>query len=202
MKKNGLILAGIFACCCAFAAGVSLEIDGRAQKIKVGESTGLPTLYPSNGENKIYYLEFRDKETAPLTWKEYSVSFVPEKTGYVTLGFATSGDTKKGMSCWVEYDKIEVINSSLRNPSFELLSTKNEIFSWRYYTKNTEKINQKDAADGKNYIAVLRAMPVRQSMHVKAGQKVTIKFMARSGGMTPLEKPTKYGSDQYAPQAK
>lgn len=202
MKKHVLVIAGVLACCCSFAAGVALELDGRAQKIKCGEAAGLPVLYPVKGENNAYYLEFRDNVEAPLAWKAYSVSFVPEKTGYITFGLCTSGDTKKGMSSWVEYDKIEVVNSSLRNPSFELKSTKNDIYAWRYYTKNSEKLEQKDAPDGKNYVAALRAMPVRQSMYVKAGAKVTIKFMARSGGMTPQEKATKFASDQYAPKAK
>ncbi|MBQ9503099.1 MAG: hypothetical protein IJU70_13175 [Lentisphaeria bacterium] len=202
MKKCAFILAAAVFAAGVYGAGLAIEIDGRPYKIKFSGEKGLKFFYPQKGDARPYYLEFRDTAELPLGWTEYSVSFVPDKTGWVTFGLSNSGNTKKGMDDWVEYDKLEIENGKLRNPSFEFMSTKGDLFAWRYYTKRTEKLDKKDAPDGKNYVAVLRDKPIRQGMYVTAGKPVTIKFLARSGGMTPQEKEEPFFSDQNAPQAK
>ena len=128
--------------------------------------------------------------------------FENERQGKEKGASGTAFQVKKGMVNWTEYDKFEVENGTLLNPSFEQMNIHGEFYVWRYYTKTNCKIDQKDAADGKNYVAVNRSQPARQSIRVTAGKKVTIKFMARNGGMTPAEAPTKYASQQNAPLAK
>ncbi|MBQ7206653.1 MAG: hypothetical protein IJS01_02530 [Lentisphaeria bacterium] len=202
MKKSMLILMAAAFTAVVSGAGIAIEIDGRPAKIKFSEVKGLKFRYPTTGENKEFYLEFYDPAELPLNWTEYSISFVPAKTGYVVLGLTATYPTKKGMDDWVEYDKFEVENGKLRNPSFELMSTKGDLFAWRYYTKRSEKLDRKDAPDGKNYVASFRGKSIRQGLYVTAGKPVTVKFLARSGGMTPQIKEEPYYSDQSAPQAK
>ncbi|MBR7104319.1 MAG: hypothetical protein IKC65_05200 [Lentisphaeria bacterium] len=204
MKKSLFTLLVLAACSAAYSAGIAIEIDGQFRKIQCTKATGLKFLYPRNGATKPYYLEFRDTTELPLEWTEYTVTFVPDKSGYVTLGLSTSGDTKKGMNDWIEYDKLQLTNAKLNNPSFEFKSVKGDVWAWRYYTKDTAKFDKQDAADGKSYIAVTRNMSCRQGMLVTAGKTVTIKFMARSGGMTPKKAPAgkPFFSDQTAPKAK
>ena len=202
MKKSMLVLMAAAFTAVVSGAGIAIEVDGRPAKIKFSEEKGLKFRYPTNGENKELYLEFYDPTELPLNWTEYSVTFTPAKTGYVTLGLSATYPAKKGMDDWVEYDKLEIENGKLRNTSFEFMSTKGDFYAWRYYTKRSEKLDKKDAADGKNYLAVNRNRAARQGLAVTAGKPVTIKFRARSGGMTPAIKEELYYSDQNAPQAK
>ena len=98
---------------------------------------------------------------------------------------------------WIDCDKLELVNASAANLSFEQMSVKNEFYRWRYYTKTTERIGQKDAPHGKNYARVCNAKPIRQGLRVTAGKRVTRRFMARSGGTTKMAK-EKFFSDQTA----
>ena len=202
MKKLIISLVCAIVCTAAYSAAVSVEFDTRHNKMTPTGHEGLKVIYPMKAPVKDFYFEMRDTQEAPLEWKEYTVSFVPSKTGSITMGLSTCGDTKQGMNDWIEYDKIEVVNAKLNNPSFEFKSVKGDIWAWRYYNKETPKVGKEDAADGKNYLAVTRSYPARQGLHVVAGKKVTIKFMARSGGMTPREKTPAFFSDQNAPKAK
>ena len=185
MKKlflTALLSAAAFG---AYAVGVSVEINGQHSKLKMNQPAGLMSRHPANkNPNRIYYREFYSKEKAGAQWKQYEFSFVPDKSGSVTLGLSATFKKNPGKIDWVEYDKLEVTNAKLLNPSFEEFSWKKDLYAWRYYTKMSEKLNQKEAPDGKNYIRVSRSLPARQGMIVTAGKKVTVKFMARSGGVS------------------
>ena len=202
MKKFLLTLFCLAACGAAYSAAVALELDSRHSKIKCTQLEGMPAYFNQKGAAKDFYLEFRDKKNVGLGWTEFTVSFVPDKTGSIVLGLCSGGDTKKGMNDWIEFDKLEFTNAKINNPSFEFKSVKGDIWAWRYYNRNTPKTGKDDAADGKNYLAVTRSLPARQVFFVTAGKKVTIKFMARSGGMTPKVKEPAFFSDQTAPKAK
>ena len=202
MKKSLFTLICTALCSAAFCATVSVEFDARHSKIIAKEHSGLKALYTMKGAAKDFYFEMRADKAAPLEWTSYTISFVPSKSGSYVIGLSTCGDTKKGMNDWIEYDKIELVNAKLNNPSFEFKSVKGDIWAWRYYNKETPKVGKDDAADGKNYLAVTRNYTARQGITVTAGKKVTIKFMARSGGMTPKVKTPAFFSDQVAPRAK
>lgn len=184
-----------------FSAGIVVEVDGRSNHVSFVAPKGLPVFYPlKKAEVKDFYLEFRAKEKAPKEWQTFEISFTPSKTGSVVLGFSGSNDKVKAMTNWVEIDDIQITNAILHNPSFEQLNEENEFFSWRYYTKNSEKRNKSDAPEGKNYVSVAGHFPIRQSFRIrKAGVPVTIKFSARSGGLTkiPLDY-KKFTSHNYA----
>ena len=203
MKKFLIFLLFSAVLSGAFAAGVALELDARGSKVKLGNTGGLSfrNTLGSKTANREFYLEAYSKENAPLSWTAYSISFTPEKSGYVTLGLSATY-VKDAKIHWIDYDKLEIINAKIDNPSFEQLSWKKEFFHWRYYTKQSFLADQKDAADGKNYVRVSRSYPARQSIAVTAGKKVTIKFMARSGGATVRPTDKSYRSDQTAPLVK
>ena len=202
MKKILLLIVMLAAGSILEAGGVSIILEGMHYKCKLLQPEGLPVARRLSGEKKEMYIDFYDATELPLTWKAFSVSFVPEKSGSVIITVSGTYNPKKGMANWTEYDKFEVENGVLMNPSFEQLNTLGEFYVWRYYTKTSLKKDQKDAADGKNYVAVNRSQPARQTIRVTAGKKVTIKFMARNGGMSPAEAPSKYASSQNAPLAK
>jgi hypothetical protein len=202
MKKSLFTLVAVALCSAAFSATVSVELDSRHSKITTTEHSGLKPVYTMKGAAKDFFFEMRADKEASLEWTEYTISFVPSKSGSYVIGLSTCGDTKSGMNDWIEYDKIELVNAKLNNPSFEFKSVKGDIWAWRYYNKETPKVGKEDAADGKNYLAVTRSFTARQGIIVTAGKKVTIKFMARSGGMTPKVKTPAFFSDQNAPKAK
>lgn len=202
MKKLIVFLAAVMSCTALYSAAVSVELDTRHNKMTTSGHEGIAPIFPLKAPNKDFYAEMRCTQEASLEWKEYSFSFVPSKTGSITIGLSAFDKAPKNMYDWIEYDKIEVINAKLNNTSFEFLSVKGDLWAWRYYNKATPKIGKDDAADGKNYLAVTRSFPARQGLLVTAGKKVTIKFMARSGGMTPREKLQPFFSDQHAPKAK
>ena len=199
--RHTALSAALFCASALFGAGVSVALDARNAKIKLNEPAGLSFRHPANNDPaRVYYLEFYSKEDAGPEWKQYEVSFVPEKSGHCVLGLAATEGRERGRADWIEYDKIEVVNSSLSNPSFEQMSVKNEFYRWRYYTKESERIGRKDAPDGKNYARVCRALSIRQGIRLTAGKKVTIRFLARRGGVSELPA-GKFFSDQTAPLA-
>ena len=155
MKKFLIFLLFSAVLSGAFAAGVALELDARGSKVKLGNTGGLSfrNTLGSKTANREFYLEAYSKENAPLSWTAYSVSFTPEKSGYVTLGLSATY-VKDAKIHWIDYDKLEIINGKIDNPSFEQLSWKKEFFHWRYYTKQSFLADQKDAADGKNYVRI------------------------------------------------
>ena len=202
MKKLIISLVVAMFCTAAYSAAVSVELDTRHNKMTTSGHEGFTPIFPLKAPNTGFYVEMRDTKEAGLEWKEYSFSFVPSATGSITLGLTAFDKAPKGMRDWIEYDKIEVTNATLNNPSFEFKSVKGDLWAWRYYSKESPKVGKEDAADGKNYLAVSRSCPARQGLAVTAGKKVTIKFMARSGGMTQIVKAPAFFSDQNAPKAK
>ena len=184
----------------AFAVGVAIELNAVHSQIKANQPEGLKSRHPQNKDPKrFFYREFFSDEEPGKEWKQYEISFVPDKTGSIVLGLSSTYFRERDIVYWIDYDKLEFINATgFVNPSFEELSYKKEFFHWRYYTKQSEKLNQNDAPDGKNYARVSRSYPIRQTIAVKAGQKVTIKFMARSAGSTARPADPKFRSDTAA----
>ena len=169
MKKFLLML--LFACCMsgAFAVGVAIELNAVHSQIKANQPEGLKSRHPQNKDPKrFFYREFFSDEEPGKEWKQYEISFVPDKTGSIVLGLSSTYFRERDIVYWIDYDKLEFINATgFVNPSFEELSYKKEFFRWRYYTKQSEKLNQNDAPDGKNYARVSRSYPIRQTIAVK-----------------------------------
>ena len=200
MKKFSLLLAALLCGAGLKAAGVSIELAAPHSKIRMNSPAGLPSQHPQNkNPDRIYSLEFFSKEDPGKEWKQYEISFVPDKTGSIVLGLSSAYYRLPGKADWVDYDKLELTNAVIANPSFEQLNWKKQFFRWRYYTKQSEMIGKNDAPDGKNYIRVTRALPCRQGITVTAGKKVTIRFMARSAGITDFPADKTFRSDQNAP---
>ena len=202
MNKVFLANAVMVVFLCApglFGAGVLVELDGRNSKIGLNEPTGLSFRCLQNSDSgQKYFGEFYAKEESGSDWKPYEISFIPEKSGSVVLGLSATESRERDMAEWIDYDKLELVNASAANLSFEQMSVKNEFYRWRYYTKMTERCAQSDAPQGTNYARVCNAKPIRQGIRVTAGQRATLRFMARSGGTTKMPK-EQFFSDQTAP---
>ena len=197
--KNILLLTAVVCASALFGAGVAVEIDVRNQKIQLSEPAGLSFRHQANNDPaRVYYWEFYSKEEASPDWKPYEISFVPEKDGYAVLGLTATESRQRGKCEWIDYDKLELVNSAVANPSFEQMSVKKDFYRWRYYTKAAEMLGKSDAPDGKNYVRVCRALCIRQGIRLTAGKKVTIKFLARNGGVSDPPKDKSY-SDTSAP---
>ena len=201
-------IASIFLLLTAFAvlegAGVSVEINGISNKIVPSSPAGLEIRPAQKIKKELqkYCVDFIVPQTKlSREWQSFEISFVPDKNKTVVVTLQSTGDRKRGISEWIEYDQLSVVNGSLHNLSFEDMSVYNELFRWRYYAKESEKINQKDAADGNNYVSVSRRFPIRQTLRVlKANQKVVIKFKARLGIPTQDPANKHFSSKQNAPK--
>ncbi|MBR7104962.1 MAG: hypothetical protein IKC65_08460 [Lentisphaeria bacterium] len=194
------VMSAFFSAAALHGAGVAVELDGRSSKIKLNAPAGLEFRYPEKfNQAGRYFLEFYSAKEPGREWKQYEVTFVPQKSGFCVLGLSAAEDRRRGTVLWIEYDKIELVNARAENLSFEEMNTKKEFFRWRYYTKQTEKRDQKDAFHGKNYVRVCNAKPIRQGIRFTAGKPVTLRFMARSGGSSEIPG-EKFFSDQSAPR--
>ena len=119
----------------AYAVGVSLELDGRSNKMKMEKTEGLVCRHPQNkSPDRIYYVEAYSKENVTPEWKKYEFSFIPEKSGSFTLGLSATY-IKDSKIHWIDYDKLEVVNAVLENTSFEQLSWKKELYRWLKYLR-------------------------------------------------------------------
>ena len=202
-------VASIFLLVTAFAAlqgaGVLVEINGVSNQIVVSNPAGLETrpARKVKKEQQKYCADFIvPQQKLSRQWQTFEISFVPDKNKTVVVTLQSTGDARRGTSEWIEYDQLSVVNGSIHNLSFEDLSVHQELYRWRYYAKETEKINQKDAADGSNYVAVTNRFPIRQTLRVlKPGQKVVIQFKARLGIPSPDPANKHFASRQNAPKS-
>ena len=199
-RSLAVAAASVFICQPMLSgAGVVIELDAGSSGIGLREVAGSSfRRRQANDPARKHHWEFSAGEEAGQEWMPYEISFTPGKTGGVVLGLAATESRERGKAEWVDFDKLELVNSSVANPSFEQMSVKNEFYRWRYYTKMTEKLGQRDAAHGRNYARVCNKMPIRQGIRVTAGKRVTLRFMARSGGTTKMPK-ERFFSDQTAP---
>ncbi len=204
MKQSWIILLLALLTLNCWSAGIIVEIDGRSNKVTFTEPKGLPVVYPvTKPETKDYYMEFRAPAKAPAQWETVEISFIPSAVGSVVLGFSGSNDRQGGMTNWIDIDNIQITNAVLHNTSFEQLNELDEFFSWRYYSKSTEKRDKTDAVDGKNYVSIAGHFPIRQSFRIrKAGDPVVIRFSIRAGGLTKIPADyKKFTSHNYAKRA-
>ena len=78
----------------------------------------------------------------------------------------------------VAYDKFSFAGCAANNGDFETVKN-NTISGWQLRDMNM-CMDKADAGDGKNYVKCAHNYFITQTLHVKAGQKVTIRFAARA----------------------
>ncbi|MBR2344722.1 MAG: hypothetical protein IKA71_02925 [Lentisphaeria bacterium] len=186
MKKLFLIAAVV-----TFAAGfagevlpsrVKIDINGRNNNTSFSEVSvfgglkNLPAKWVPEAERNRYLIF----ESGVLndSWQEFEFSFVPDTTGPVRMLVRGNWTPKNGMIRLVAYDKFSFAGCAANNGDFETVKN-NTISGWQLRDMNM-CMDKADAGDGKNYVKCSHNYFITQTLHVKAGQKVTIRFAARA----------------------
>lgn len=190
MKKMLIAFFAAGMAVAGFAApgdGVTIELDGRPHKNEFTQlsAPGMQVKSTAKTDTKgEFHFLIGDSKDLTDKWQTYTVSFVPVNKAFIF------GLRAWRSNVWIDYDDIKVENAEVYNPSFEVVNGDKEIDGWRYYNPATLKVDQADAAEGKNYITCSGRYGIRKSIPVVPGKKVTISFKARLGKpLPPPEKP-------------
>ncbi len=183
MKKMlAIALFAVAASCMAQEASVRIDINGIAEKnqltpVKSDGGVGIDNA-GWMGPNTPYYLAVLGGKV-DSNWNAYEFSFIPEKDGKVVLSLMgpwyVAKDAKDNSPVWVAYDNLTVTGAELKNPDFENLNDQGLVSDWDSAAANIVK-DKGDAQSGKTYVKAWHNQPVRQTLDVKKGQKVTVKF--------------------------
>ena len=188
MKKI-LFAAAVFAgVCSSFAAG-ELRLDLRKvrdttiSEITVSEGLKIAVQDPKGAKEGITKALIY---TEPLTseWKKFTITFVPEEDGRVSMAFHTVGSSRIETIKPVWIDDVQVVGGKIDNGGFEKL--KNDApASWRLGRhKEKEAYSAKlitgKAAEGQNCVQIFyNTGTAAQAIRVTADEKVTLTFQAR-----------------------
>jgi hypothetical protein len=175
-------------CSAAPKVNVLVELNGMHNGLLLTEAGGEGFTY-SNPQSKDPKIKFAHYATSSVPvsadWKEYTVTFIPN-TPSCTFGVRS---TSASAGHWIDIDDIKVVNGTIKNPSFEMVNSKQEAAFWRYYSLDCLRVNKKDAAEGKNYATVNSRFAMRINLSFKKGEKITVSFKARLG--QPVKVPAK-----------
>jgi hypothetical protein len=188
-----LCLAGISLIAAeALPSRVKIDINGRNSGIAMSDAAvfGGLRIIPAKWVPETERSNYLIFESGELTdsWQEFEFSFVPQANGVVRLMVRGNWTKKNGMIRMVAYDKFSFTGCGANNGNFE--TTKNNTISgWQLRDVNMN-MNKADAADGRNYVKCSHNYFISQNLHVKAGQKVTIRFAARAAESMPAPEMT------------
>jgi hypothetical protein len=181
-----LIIAA--ACCMAEKAAVRIDIDGRADQIELKPDVCQNVAMDNPGwmgDKKQFYLSAMSKATVGSYWKEFFISFIPQKDGKVRLSLMgpwyKPENAEKNLPIWVAYDNLEIMGAEAQNTDFELESVNGVFDGWNGDKANMVK-GASDAQSGKNYIKVWHNSPFTQEITVQKGKLVSIKFSVKAIG--------------------
>lgn len=182
-----LLLVCVGSALHAVPNGVKIDFDARNTNIRFLEakaSSGLNVTYAGwlPAETKESYVIYYGSSAAPEKWTQYTISFTPDKSGVVRMMVRGDYSPDKNKYHWVHYDGFEAAGTKLLNPSFE---GNNGILSsnWEGGGSHSWYFGAKDAADGAAYGISTHDSFFAQDITVSAGVPVSIKFMARNGGL-------------------
>lgn len=127
-------------------------------------------------------------------WKQASITFIPHKTGRVTLSllgnyYRVSSSAKELIPVFIAYDDLKIEGATLKNPSFEASDATGKPDDWVINNspeslppiddRNRAKIVTGNAVDGEKAVRVWHNSRVNQSLQVEAEKPVTITFSYR-----------------------
>lgn len=176
------IMAILFCGLCAFAGESQVIIDFKSKTpaemtLKAGESTEQINISSKSKD----FIRCYGKTPLDDSWQKYTVTFTPDKDGYVTLAlrgpFVKSGDGYKKI--WVAYDDITVKNGKLGNGDFSQVNALGKFSDWHSVKENVVK-DHKQAKKGKYYAKVCATMAMVKSLKVYAGKEVTLTVYAKA----------------------
>ncbi|MES2658365.1 MAG: glycoside hydrolase family 5 protein [Verrucomicrobiota bacterium] len=141
-------------------------------------------------------------------WREMTLSFTPLEDGTVDLVLNGPWEEEKPGTAWrkeVLWDQISAEGTSLGNGGFESLSDGNPD-GWKsiyggYPAADTWPLANTPALEGKSVAASWQNRPLAQTLELKAGQKVTLRFHAKAATLPDFAPPKRLGQDTPAHQA-
>ena len=133
-------------------------------------------------DQRPFILRAKGKETVSSGgWKEYSLGFTPEKSGYVWVSLEGEYPPKEepDLVFKVDFDDLAVLGAKLENGNFEDAAADGTPKGWKY---NAEVIpnNGPTARSGSHFVTVTAKNRIGQAINVTAGQPVTLSFSARA----------------------
>jgi hypothetical protein len=185
MKKVlAIFVLAVIGIMCS-AAGPRIDINGTQNKIALKPAGGSEGMTVVNAgwmkTNKEYYLMAYSYKITDK-WQKYSFSFIPDKTGEVSITFRGHWHKPKGapknIPVWTAYDNIKIVGTEAKNSDFEFVNQKNLFDGWNGCLSNMVT-GSENAQSGKNYVIVWHDSPIYQTLKMKKGQKVTITFYAK-----------------------
>ena len=106
-------------------------------------------------------------------WEEKWVQFIPAEDCAVRVELMSNSAKE-----YAEFDNIRIEGASIKNGSFEQLSSKG-FPSGGWYAMRKFNLKKTDAADGENCVEVFHNGRAMQAIKCKKGQPVKITFMVR-----------------------
>lgn len=179
------VFAGMFS---AFAAG-ELRLDLRKvgdttlSDITVSEGLRIAVQDPKGAKEGITKaLIYSEKLTNE--WKKFTVTFVSEDDGRISLAFHVVGSSKLDSIKPLWIDDVQVTGGKIANGGFETLKN-GAPASWRMMrhkekAEYSSKLITGKAAEGQNCVQIFyNTGMVSQAIRVTADEKVTLTFQAR-----------------------
>lgn len=164
---------------------VDLDIDNVSEG---GKAT--PANWAGTDPAKHVIIEF----PANAGWRQASITFIPHKTGRVTLSLLgnysrVSSSAKELTPVFIAYDDLKIEGATLKNPSFEASDANGKPDDWSINNspeslppiddRNRAKIVTGNAVDGEKAVRVWHNSRVNQTLQVEAEKPVTITFSYR-----------------------
>lgn len=139
---------------------------------------------------KGYRLSASRKGMPTDSWQEMEFSFVSKVEGDVSLILMGDGYTdpltKAQLPVWVYFDDIRVEGVNLANGDFEEHQADGDLVAWRPHVKPAVQIQDPQLAASGSWLAKVAAdRRFSQTLHLKAGQTVTVHAKVRG---LPVEK--------------
>ena len=128
-----------------------------------------------------FIIRTRGKATTAAIWQEYSLTFTPEKSGYLWLSLEGEypGKDKPNLVFKVDYDVVQVTGGTIENGDFEERTADGKPKFW-VYSKDVIPNGSQKALLGSNFVTATANNRIGIGLLATGGQPVTIKFNARA----------------------
>lgn len=141
-------------------------------------------------------------------WQTATLSFMPSADGKVDLvlnGPWTAGADGSPVRREILWDDLSATGTTLANGSFEETTTSGPS-GWQapwapYPTPSEWPLAKSEAAAGNHLAATWHNRPLSQALTVKAGQRVTLRFLARAATPPDFTPPARLSTDTPAHHA-
>jgi hypothetical protein len=163
-----------------------VSINGAKDQNKLTPDPASQTMVVDNQkfgdqEMRSFIIYSTGKITTASKWTEYSLTFTPEKTGYIWLCLMAQYPPKDNANLLflVDYDKITVEGGKIENGDFEVVGDNGNPKFW-VFAKNALLTGSRTALSGTKFVTASKDNTVGIGLSVTAGQPVTVTFNARA----------------------